>query len=217
MVRHLADSDFLVEVPALEAQEMHRLGGEMESHPVQDLLPFGLGGEEFGRLDVAAEDRIRQRRWCLLGAVNDDFDFARLNLPDDLPGPSEVHQHRTRCLRARSSSIRSPRVTFTTSPNGEWTIRNRSNASTTIRLSVGTGAPDLRWFACSSTRRLAPVLLIGHAFSKCSTAFATLSRSSRASISLRIRPTRWARPKGTGSISPSQPGMIAFGSETGVT
>src|SRR2546428_3366238 len=96
MVRHLADSDFLVEVPALEAQEMHRLGGEMESHPVQDLLPFGLGGEEFGRLDVAAEDRIRQRRWCLLGAVNDDFDLARLNLPDDLPDPREVRMKQER-------------------------------------------------------------------------------------------------------------------------
>src|SRR2546428_12540203 len=96
MVRHLADSDFLVEVPALEAQEMHRLGGEMESHPVQDLLPFGLGGEEFGRLDVAAEDRIRQRRWCLLGAGNDDFDLARLNLPDDLPDPPEVRMKQKR-------------------------------------------------------------------------------------------------------------------------
>src|SRR5439155_35556 len=35
--------------------------------------------------------------------------------------------------------------------------------------------------------------------------------------SIRVRPPRWARPKGTGSISPSQPGIKAFGSATGVT
>src|SRR3989442_11837075 len=54
----------------------------MKSHPIQDLLSFRLGGEEFGSLDVAAEDRIRERRRGLLRPADDDFDF---------PGPDLLH------------------------------------------------------------------------------------------------------------------------------
>src|SRR3989454_9598104 len=90
MVQHLADPDLFVELPALEAQQVNGLGREVESHPIQDLLPFGLRGEEFRRLDVAAEDRIGQRCWRLLGAVNHDLDLARSDLMDDLPDPGEV-------------------------------------------------------------------------------------------------------------------------------
>src|SRR5207249_3777317 len=50
MVRHLSDADLLVEVPAFEAQQVHRLGREVESHPIQDLLSLCLRREEFGRL-----------------------------------------------------------------------------------------------------------------------------------------------------------------------
>src|SRR6266704_635652 len=62
----------------------------MQSHPVQNLLPFGLRGEEFRRLDIATEDRIGQRRRRLLGAVDHDLDLARSDLVDDLPDPGEV-------------------------------------------------------------------------------------------------------------------------------
>src|SRR3989454_8591053 len=69
---------------------MDGLGRQMESHPIQDLLPFRLRGEEFRRLDIATEDRIGQRRRRLLGAVNHDLDLARSDLMDDLPDPGEV-------------------------------------------------------------------------------------------------------------------------------
>src|SRR5438093_10211993 len=62
----------------------------MQAHPVQELLSLRLRGEEFRRLDVAAEDRIGQRCWRLLGAVNHDLDLARSDLMDDLPDPGEV-------------------------------------------------------------------------------------------------------------------------------
>src|SRR5437879_13921113 len=62
----------------------------MESHPIQDLLPFRLGGEELGSLDVAAEDRIRQRRRGLLGPVDDDFDFPGPDLLHDISDPVEI-------------------------------------------------------------------------------------------------------------------------------
>src|SRR5881628_798770 len=90
MVRHLADPDLLVKVPALETQQMHGLGRQVESHPIQDLLPFGLRGEQFRRLDVPTEDRIGQRCRRLFGPVNRDLDLARSDLVDDLSDPREV-------------------------------------------------------------------------------------------------------------------------------
>src|SRR5438093_4335761 len=90
MVRHLADPDLLVKVPALETQQMHGLGRQVESHPIQNLLSLRLRGEEFRRLDVPTEDRIGQRCRRLFGPVNRDLDLARSDLPDDLPDPGEV-------------------------------------------------------------------------------------------------------------------------------
>src|SRR5438093_2258367 len=90
MVRHLADADLLVEVPALETQNMHGLGRQVEAHPIQNLLSLRLRGEEFRRLDVPTEDRIGQRCRRLFGPVNRDLDLARSDLPDDLPDPGEV-------------------------------------------------------------------------------------------------------------------------------
>src|SRR5947209_8531544 len=68
----------------------------METHPIQDLLSFGLGGEEFGSLDVAAEDRIRQRRRGLLGPVDDDFDFPGPDLLHDISDPVEIGMEQER-------------------------------------------------------------------------------------------------------------------------
>src|SRR5436309_2253433 len=90
MVRHLADPDLLVKVPALETQQMHGLGRQVESHPIEDLLPFRLRGEEFRRLDVPTQDRVGQRCRRLFGPVNRDLDLARSDLPDDLSDPGEV-------------------------------------------------------------------------------------------------------------------------------
>src|SRR5207247_6930039 len=96
MVRHLADPDLLVEVPALEAQQVNGLGREVEAHPVQDLLTLRLRGEELGRLDITAENWIRERRRRLFGAVNHDLDLARSNLPDNLTHAREVRVEKER-------------------------------------------------------------------------------------------------------------------------
>src|SRR5438093_5312243 len=89
----------------------------METHPLQDLLSFGLGGEEFRYLHVPAEDRIRQRRWRLLGSMNHDLDLARSNLPDDLPDPREVRVKQERLphrlvvdRRVREADLERPQV-----------------------------------------------------------------------------------------------------------
>src|SRR5436309_8104585 len=117
MVQHLADPDLFVEVPALEAQQVNGLGREVESHPIQDLLPLRLRREEFRRLDVAAEDRIGQRRRRLLGAVNHDLDLARSDLMDDLPDPGEVGVEEQRLphrlvvdRRVREADLERPKV-----------------------------------------------------------------------------------------------------------
>src|SRR3989442_5501433 len=90
MIWHLANPDLFVKMPALETQQMHGLGRQVESHPVQDLLPFRLRGEQFRRIDVAAEDRIGQRRRRLVGAMNHDLDLARSDLVDNFPDSGEV-------------------------------------------------------------------------------------------------------------------------------
>src|SRR5881397_1366316 len=117
MVQHLADPDLFVEVPALEAQQVNGLGREVEAHPIQDLLSLRLRGEEFRRLDVAAEDRIGQRRRRLLGAVNHDLDLARLDLMDDLPDTGEVGVEQERLphrlvvdRRVREADLERPKV-----------------------------------------------------------------------------------------------------------
>src|SRR2546426_5222714 len=117
MVRHLADPDLLVEVPALEAQQVNGLGREVETHPVQDLLTLRLRGEELGRLDITAENWIRQRRRGLLGAVNHDLDLARSNLPDNLADPREVRMEQERLphglvvdRRVRETDLEGPQV-----------------------------------------------------------------------------------------------------------
>src|SRR3989454_2476723 len=117
MVQHLADPDLFVEVAALEAQQVNGLGRQVESHPIQDLLPFGLRGEEFRRLDVAAEDRIGQRCRRLLGAVNHDLDLARSDLVDDLADPGEVRVEEERLShglvvdrRVREADLERPEV-----------------------------------------------------------------------------------------------------------
>src|SRR2546427_3769163 len=89
----------------------------MESHPVQDLLSLGLGGEELGRLDVATEDGVRQRRRRFIRAVNHDLDFTRSDLPDDLPDPGEVRVEQERLphglvvdRRVREANLERPQV-----------------------------------------------------------------------------------------------------------
>src|SRR5213594_264113 len=62
----------------------------MKSHPIQDLLSFRLGGEELGSLDVAAEDRIRERRRGLLRPVDDDFDFPGPDLLRNVSDAVEI-------------------------------------------------------------------------------------------------------------------------------
>src|SRR5437867_8739183 len=119
MVRHLADPDLFVEVPALEAQQVNGLGREVETHPVQDLLTLRLRGEELGRLDIPTEDGVRQRRRRLLGAVNHDLDLARSNLPDNLADPREVRVEQERLphglvvdRRVREANLERPEVAF---------------------------------------------------------------------------------------------------------
>ena len=119
MVRHLADSDFLLEVPALEAQQVHGLGRQVETHPVQDLLTLRLRGEELGRLDITAENWIRERRRRLLGSVNHDLDLARSDFPDNLADPGEVRVEQERLphrlvidWRVREANLERPEVAF---------------------------------------------------------------------------------------------------------
>src|SRR5437867_10345380 len=96
MVRHLTDPDLLVEIPALETEEVNRLGRQVEPHPVQDLLSFRLRGEELGRLDVPSEDRIRERRRSLFGPMDNDPDFTGANLLHDVPHAREVRVEQER-------------------------------------------------------------------------------------------------------------------------
>src|SRR2546425_8268137 len=119
MIWHLANPDLFVKMPALETQQMHGLGRQVESHPVQDLLPLRLRGEEFGRLDVAAEDRIGQRCRRLIGPVNHNLNLARSNLVDDLPDPCEVRMEQERLpnrlvvdRRVREADLERPEASF---------------------------------------------------------------------------------------------------------
>src|SRR2546428_3492805 len=96
MVRHLADSDLLMEVPAFETQEMNGLRRQVQTHPVQDLLPLRFRGEELRRLHIPPQNRIREGRWRLLGAMDDDLDLARTNLLHDLPHAREVRVEQER-------------------------------------------------------------------------------------------------------------------------
>src|SRR2546427_3225889 len=98
---------------------MDGLGRQMESHPIQDLLPFRLRGEEFRRLDIPAQDRIGQRGRGLFGPVNHDLDLARSDLVNDLSDPGEVRveeerlPHRLvvdRCVR--ETDLERPEVTL---------------------------------------------------------------------------------------------------------
>src|SRR2546425_4964248 len=96
---------------------MHGLGRQVESHPIQDLLPLRFRREEFRSLDVAAEDRIGQGRRRLLGAVDHDLDLARSDLPDDLSDPCEVRVEEERLphrlvvdRRVREADLERPEV-----------------------------------------------------------------------------------------------------------
>src|SRR6266571_489908 len=90
MVGHLADSDLLVEIPALETEEVNRLRRQVQSHAVQDLLPLRFRREELRRLNVPPQDRIRKGRRGLLGAMDDQLDLTRTNLLHNLPHAREV-------------------------------------------------------------------------------------------------------------------------------
>src|SRR5712691_6597836 len=59
----------------------------MEPHAIQDLLSFCFGREELGRLDVATENRVCERRRRLLRSVDDDLDLPR---PDPLHNVSDA-------------------------------------------------------------------------------------------------------------------------------
>src|SRR3989449_1069554 len=98
---------------------MHRLGRQVESHPIQDLLPLRFRGEEFRRLDVPTEDRIGQRCRRLFGPVNDDFDLARSDPLDDLPDSGEVRVEQERLPhrlvvdgRVRETDLERPKIAF---------------------------------------------------------------------------------------------------------
>src|SRR5438309_11080430 len=91
----------------------------MESHPIQDLLPFRLGGEELGSLDVAAEDRIRERRRGLLRPVDDDFDFPGPDLLHDISDAVEIGVEQERLAnrlvvdrRIREADLEGPQVSL---------------------------------------------------------------------------------------------------------
>ena len=90
MVGHLPNPNLLVEVAALEAQQVDRLRRKIQPHPVQDLVPFRLRGKEFGRLDIPAEDRIGKGGRRLLRPMDDDLHLPLPNLPHDLPHSIEV-------------------------------------------------------------------------------------------------------------------------------
>src|SRR2546423_11519848 len=119
MVGHRADPHLLVEVSALETKEVYRFRRQMEPHPIEDLVPLRLRGEELGCLDVPTEDRIRQRSRGLFGSMDDDFDFSGPDLVDDLAHPVEVRMEQERLphrlivdRRVREANLEGPQVSL---------------------------------------------------------------------------------------------------------
>src|SRR5467141_2690986 len=119
MVRHLTDPDLLVEVTALETEEMHRFGRQVKPHAVEDLLAFRFRGEELWRLDIPTEDWVGERRRRLLGSMNDDLNRTGSNLVDAFPDTSEVRVEEERLpnglvvdRRVREADLEGSKVAF---------------------------------------------------------------------------------------------------------
>src|SRR2546422_2073833 len=106
----------------------------MKSHPIQDLLPLRLRGEELGSLDVAAEDRIRERRRGLLRPVDDDLDLAGPDLLHNVSDAIEIGVEQERLAnrlvvdrRIGEANLEGPQVSLAdreTAANGPEALGN---------------------------------------------------------------------------------------------
>src|SRR5947207_13484458 len=90
MIGHFPDPDLLVKVSTLEAEQVDRLRREVKAHSIEDFLPLRLRGDELRYLHVPTEDRIRERSAGRLRPMNDDLDFSRANLVNDLADSVEI-------------------------------------------------------------------------------------------------------------------------------
>src|SRR6059036_3220479 len=88
--RHFPDPDLLVKVSTLEAEQVDRLRREVKAHPVENLRPLGLRREQLRSFYIPTKDRIREGSRGLFRPMDDDSDFSRANLVNDLADPVEV-------------------------------------------------------------------------------------------------------------------------------
>src|SRR5207249_8846901 len=84
MIGHFPDPDLLVKVSTLEAEQVDRLRREVKAHPVENLRPLGLRREQLRSFHITTKDRIREGSRRLFRPMDDEFDFSRSNLVNDL-------------------------------------------------------------------------------------------------------------------------------------